>query len=281
MPETERNDCKVCRRSNNVDDMVFCAVCEEWFHYRCVGVTSAVVNESWMCAGCSALPSSTRIGELGAGDKSIAVTIVSSGATGSLPAMTPSSSTVPFSMNSAFPLAFTAASYNVSSTALPSLPPVIAGPSGFQPRVTNPVAVQATSPVQSLLSEQARASLQWIRDQRIMLEQHMEEMNKKEMERKKAMLVRITENAMQGVLSSEASNAFNEQSAAVGIGKVGDWLGEMVGEMNNLSITPASAMGQVAASAIPVLNDSSTRQLRALSTEVYLIRRCLQYFLAD
>nr|XP_029734329.1 uncharacterized protein LOC115269635 [Aedes albopictus] len=260
MPETDRFDCKLCRRSNNVDDMVFCAVCQEWYHYQCVGVTSAVANESWMCARCSALPSSTRIGELFGSDPVFPATIInvpSPRTTESPSAVASTSSVVSHGTNPGLPLATSAAFSTVSSTAPPGLvPPAVAGPSGWVPATTTTAIT--TNYGQSLLTEQARASLQWVQDHRAFLEQQLEESHRKELERKKALLGQLTNNALQSVISGAASNSFNEQPATVGgVDNVGGWLGRMIGEMENLSVTAASAGLQVTAPLAPVLNSST------------------------
>ncbi|XP_062704460.1 mucin-17-like [Aedes albopictus] len=260
MPETDRFDCKLCQRSNNVDDMVFCAVCQEWYHYQCVGVTSAIANESWMCARCAALPSSTRIGELSGSDLVFPATNVnvSSTMTTDPPlAVAPNSSVVTIATNSGFTLAGTAAFSTASSTVPPGLvPPAVAGPSGRVPAMM--ISTTTTNYGQPLLTEQARASLQWVQEHRAFLEQQLEESHKKELERKKAMLSQLANNALQGVISGAASNSFNEQSAAVGVGNVGGWLGRMIDEMDNLSITPVSTGPQVTTPVTPVFNNSST-----------------------
>lgn len=171
MPETDLFDCKLCRRSNNVDDMVFCAACQEWYHYQCVGVTSAVANESWMCARCAALPSSTRIGELYGSDPLFPATIVtvsSVKATESSSIVASTSSVVSLAASAGLPLAATAASPITSSTAASGpVPPAIAGPSGWLPTTTT--AISATNYGQSLLTDQARASLQWVQEHRTFL----------------------------------------------------------------------------------------------------------------
>nr|XP_029719109.1 mucin-17-like [Aedes albopictus] len=260
MPETDRFDCKLCQRSNNVDDMVFCAVCQEWYHYQCVGVTSAIANESWMCARCAALPSSTRIGELSGSDLVFPATNVnvSSTMTTDPPlAAAPNSSVVTIATNSGLTLAGTAAFSTTSSTVPPGLaPPAVAGPSGRVPATM--ISTTTTNFGQPLLTEQARASLQWVQEHRAFLEQQLEESHKKELERKKAMLSQLANNALQGVISGAASNSFNEQSAAVGVGNVGGWLGRMIDEMDNLSITPVSTGPQVTTPVTPVFNNSST-----------------------
>nr|XP_029718260.1 uncharacterized protein LOC115261040 [Aedes albopictus] len=216
MPETDRFDCKLCRRSNNVDDMVFCAMCQEWYHYQCVGVTSAVANESWMCARCAALPSSTRIGELYGSDPVFPATIINAPSprtTDSLSALASTSSVVSLATNVG--LATSAALSTVSSTVPPGLvPPAVAGPSGWVPAMTT--TATTTNFGQPLLTEQARASLQWVQDHRAFLEQQLEESHRKELERKKALLGQLTNNALQSVISGAASISFNEQPAAVG-----------------------------------------------------------------
>ncbi|XP_062703041.1 uncharacterized protein LOC134285727 [Aedes albopictus] len=260
MPETDRFDCKLCRRSNNVDDMVFCAVCQEWYHYQCVGVTSAVANESWMCARCSALPSSTRIGELFGSDPvfpATGINVPSPRTTEPPSAVAPTSSVVSHVTNAGLPQATSAAFSTVSSTVPPGLvPSAVAGPSGWVPATTT--TATTTNYGLPLLTEQARASLQWVQDHRAFLEQQLEESHRKELERKKALLGQLTNNALQSVISGVASNSFNEQSAAAGgVDNVGGWLGRMIGEMENLSVTPASAGPQVPASLAPVLNSST------------------------
>ncbi|XP_062704804.1 uncharacterized protein LOC109623010 [Aedes albopictus] len=213
-----------------------------------------------MCARCSALPSSTWIGELFGSDPVFPATIInvpSPRATESLSVVASTSSVVSHGTNSGLPLVTSAAFSTVSSTAPPGLvPPAVVGPSGWV-RATTTTATTANYG-QPLLTEQARASLQWVQDHRALLEQQLEESHRKELERKKALLGQLTNNALQSVISGAASNSFNEQPAAVGgFDSVGGWLGRMIGEMENLSVTPASAGPHVTASATPVLNNST------------------------
>ncbi|XP_062717027.1 uncharacterized protein LOC134292168 [Aedes albopictus] len=137
MPETDRFDCKLCQRSSTLGYMVFCAVCREWYHYQCVGVTPAIANESWMCARCAALPSSSRIGELSENDlvfPATNVNVSSTMTTNPQLAAAPNSSVVTIATNSGFTLAGTAAFSTASSTVPPGLvPPTVTGPSGQVP----------------------------------------------------------------------------------------------------------------------------------------------------
>lgn len=68
------------------------------------------------------------------------------------------------------------------------------------------------------------------------------------------MLGQLANNAMQGVITEATSNNLNEQSAAVGTSNVGGWLGRMIGEMENLSLTPASTETRMTAPSVSVLN---------------------------
>lgn len=43
--------CRVCRREDN-EQMVRCDKCLKWFHFICVGVTQAIEDVPWSCAGC-------------------------------------------------------------------------------------------------------------------------------------------------------------------------------------------------------------------------------------
>ncbi|XP_062557279.1 uncharacterized protein LOC134222152 [Armigeres subalbatus] len=235
--------------------MVFCATCQEWYHYQCVGVTSAVANESWMCPRCAFLPSSTRIGELFGNDAmqpaivTQAANSVSTGTNGSLPIVTTASVKV---SSSATP---SSTATVVPSTTVPGLVPAAIAEHPCRVAVTTAEAAMTVTG-QSLLTDQARASLQWVQEHRAFLELQMEENHKKELQRKKTILGQLANNAIQGVITGAVSNSNNDHSAAIGIGNTGDWLGRMIGEMENLSVTPAS-VGVQAMFIPPALNSST------------------------
>ncbi|XP_062711590.1 uncharacterized protein LOC134289586 [Aedes albopictus] len=73
----------------------------------------------------------------------------------------------------------------------------------------------------------------------------MEENHQLELERKRLELKRLTNKAMMGILNStngEGMDSLNEQAAAVGVSKVGDWIQGIVGEMQNLSVARETSM---------------------------------------
>lgn len=76
---------------------------------------------------------------------------------------------------------------------------------------------------QSILTEQARASLQWIQEQRENLEREMEENHRQEMERKRLELRKLANKAMLDIVDSTndgIANSLNGQAATAGINKV-------------------------------------------------------------
>lgn len=46
-------NCASCAKPDNWDDMVECEVCEKWFHFRCVGLTSFAPDDPWVCQPCT------------------------------------------------------------------------------------------------------------------------------------------------------------------------------------------------------------------------------------
>lgn len=178
MPETDRYDCKMCRRSNNVDNMVFCPKCEEWFHYQCVGVDDAVANQSWMCATCL----------IGTAQNPLRYT--------STPILT-------LSARAQEATGLSGVLPPVVATVPPEMP---IGPTTIAP---GPLA----NPGQSILTEQARESLQWVQEQRAVLEREMEINHQLELERKRLELKRLTNEAMMGILTQiNMSNGTSHRS---------------------------------------------------------------------
>ncbi|XP_062698830.1 uncharacterized protein LOC134284218 [Aedes albopictus] len=225
MPETERNDCRVCRRSNNLDNMVFCPRCEEWYHYQCAGVNESVADRSWVCGNCSILP----------------------------PIDPPGQTSTPVSMVSSVPYVTTTSSAGLQSIAA-SAPP------GLPPAGMSTAAQGLENPRQSILTDQARASLQWIQEQRENLEKEMEENHRQEMERKRQELRKLASKAMLGIVESTNEgivNSWNGQSAAAGVNKVQNWMQQMVGEMRNLSIAQPSGRAEEIISGAPTFDISS------------------------
>lgn len=75
---------------------------------------------------------------------------------------------------------------------------------------------------QSILTEQARASLQWIQEQRENLEREMEENHR---QRKRLELRKLANKAMLDIVDSTndgIANSLNGQAATAGINKVQD-----------------------------------------------------------
>nr|XP_029719400.1 uncharacterized protein LOC115261638 [Aedes albopictus] len=222
MPETDRNDCKVCRRSNNLDNMVFCPRCEEWYHYQCAGVNESVADRSWVCGNCSILPPIDPPGQTSTPVSSV-----------------PSVATTP-------------------SAGLPSI--ATSAPLGLPPPGMSTAAQGLENPRQSILTDQARASLQWIQEQRENLEKEMEENHRQEMERKRQELRKLANKAMLGIVDRThegIGNSLCGQSAAAGANKVQNWMQQMVGEMRNLSIAQPSGRAEEIMSAAPTFDISS------------------------
>lgn len=44
--------CETCERFD-YKDMVQCDNCDDWYHYRCVGVGPEIVDLNWSCVTCS------------------------------------------------------------------------------------------------------------------------------------------------------------------------------------------------------------------------------------
>ncbi|XP_062699124.1 uncharacterized protein LOC115261638 [Aedes albopictus] len=222
MPETDRNDCKVCRRSNNLDNMVFCPRGEEWYHYQCAGVNESVADRSWVCGNCSILPPIDPPGQTSTPVSSV-----------------PSVATTP-------------------SAGLPSI--ATSAPLGLPPPGMSTAAQGLENPRQLILTDQARASLQWIQEQRENLEKEMEENHRQEMERKRQELRKLANKAMLGIVDRThegIGNSLCGQSAAAGANKVQNWMQQMVGEMRNLSIAQPSGRAEEIMSAAPTFDISS------------------------
>nr|XP_029732065.1 uncharacterized protein LOC109402305 [Aedes albopictus] len=230
MPETDRNDCKVCRKSNNLDNMVFCPRCEEWFHYQCAGVNESVVDRSWVCGNCSILP----------------------------PVDPPGQTSTP-----------------VSSIAIGPIPSSISQPASSVPsRISLPTIVPAPVDGQSILTEQARASLQWIQEQREILEREMEENYKQEMERKRLELKKLANEAMMGIIDTTKdglANSLDDQpgAAAAGVSKVQNWMQQMVGEMKNLSVAQSFGRPEVPTTSVPMFDISSVPTTAGMNLSVF------------
>ncbi|XP_062698986.1 uncharacterized protein LOC134284260 [Aedes albopictus] len=230
MPETDRNDCKVCRKSNNLDNMVFCPRCEEWFHYQCAGVNESVVDRSWVCGNCSILP----------------------------PVDPPGQTSTP-----------------VSSIAIGPIPSSISQPASSVPsRISLPTIVPAPVDGQSILTEQARASLQWIQEQREILEREMEENYKQEMERKRLELKKLANEAMMRIIDTTKdglANSLDDQpgAAAAGVSKVQNWMQQMVGEMKNLSVAQSFGRPEVPTTSVPMFDISSVPTTAGMNLSVF------------
>ncbi|XP_062701238.1 uncharacterized protein LOC134285126 [Aedes albopictus] len=230
MPETDMNDCKICRKSNNLDNMVFCPRCEEWFHYQCAGVNESVADRSWVCVNCSILP----------------------------PVDPPGQTSTP-----------------VSSIAIGPIPSSLSQPaSSAPPGLSLPTIVPASADRHSILTEQARASLQWIQEQRDLLEREMEENHRQEMERKRHELKKLANKAMMGIIDTTKDGLANSlggqlEAAPTGVSKVQNWMQQMVGEMKNLSMAQSAGRPEVTATSLPTFDISSVPTTAGMNLSVF------------